>query len=80
MKWVLAIFLGALTLISGCAFRAGAGEIAVDVGDVVVDVRPEHRGRTHLQHHHVRDGVRYCYYSNGVVTQRHPRYDCPLVY
>lgn len=73
------ILLSLIFGLSGCAFRAGHGgvEATLDVPDVVVEVPLEYRNRPHLTHHGVHNGTRYCHYSDGRVTQRHPRYDCP---
>ena len=79
IKILAAIAFVAMAL-PGCALRVGHAEAVIDVPDVLVEVPIEFRNRPHLTRHGVRNGTRYCHYSDGRVTERHYRYDCPYTY
>lgn len=76
----LLLAVAAAAALSACAFRTPHHDVTISVPEVNIDVRPEHRSRVHLQRHYVRDGVRYCHYSDGSVQRQHWRYRCALHY
>jgi len=80
MKYLI---LAIAVLLAGCAARLnlpGPNDLEISIPAVTIETRPEYRNRTHLRSHEVRRGTRYCHYSDGSVTTRHYRYDCPYVY
>lgn len=73
----------ASALLAGCSSTfdlPGRDDLTISIPAVTIETRPEYQNRVHLRRHWVERGRRYCEYSNGVVHQRHYRYDCPYTY
>jgi len=75
--------LALMVLLAGCSTRLnlpGDSDLQISIPAVTIETRPEYQNRVHLRRHWVERGTRYCEYSNGYVSRRHYRYECPYTY